>query len=124
MAVVTKFFDPKLIPFHVFENARSYEAAVLCVELLNKFLKFQREGYVVLDNGHVNTHVFDVTVSNTDFQMSRITSSRSRILFVGDVHGGPNCDKVYLTKKVVREWWNQYRFVRKSHIKNLLKAGV
>lgn len=119
MAVVKEAFDVTLIPQHVFENKRSYEAAVYAIELLNKLLKYQKEGWITIDEGIMQEPVFDIDYDDEDFQVSAMTDD-GRVIFIGDVHGGPNCDKVYLTKKIVREWFNRYRFIRKANVKNLM----
>jgi len=117
--IVNKPFDVTLIPQHVFESKRGYMAAVYAIELLNKLLEYQKGGWVTIDEGIMKEPVFRIDYDDEDFQVS-VETEDGRVVFVGDVHGGPNCDKVYLTKKVVREWFNRYRFIRKVNVKNLM----
>lgn len=127
MAVLKKPFDVKLIPFVAFENARSYEAAVYAVELVNEILKYMKQGYLVMDNGAIFNAGFEINYSKSTFSMYGFENDGNdkigcRIFLIGHCTGGPKEDLIYCTKKEIREWFKKYRFIKKTDIKNLLKV--
>lgn len=124
--ILTKPFDTKLIPLKAFENARSYEAAVFGVEMMNSVLKLKKEGWLIMEDGKIIDPGFEVTYTENTFHAygreydGQGKTKTCRIFFIGDVTNDEG--KAYVTKKDMREWFKRYRFVRKRDIRNLLKV--
>lgn len=116
-----KPFKTDDINIKLFENARSYEAAVYAVEMVNKVNRLVAEGWKVVDDGVICTPVFDIVNTKTEFGLYIMAGDHCRVWIVGDVTSGED-DLIYCTKKSINNHIGKLRFIRKANIKNLLKA--
>jgi hypothetical protein len=100
-----------------FAGINSYKAYLYAQTQIIKLIDLQAEGSIILDGKSVIKGKYFINNESLEIGIKENSGKAVFItLIVGCTHGGPNYDKVYITKKTVNEYLSRISVINPSHI--------
>lgn len=121
-----KKLDTRKITADAFDGTRSYGAALWAIDICNHIIERVNAGDIVFEYENLVVPKFELRWHKDGRFEGLYTNDGENavVQIVGDVLGGPNLEKIYCTKKDIREYfklWRVAKVVNVSRVTDLTK---